>query len=240
MSNQINKIQLIIIITQDYLIQCKYSPVEKKEILITLDTKINNIIDKEISIECIKDLIINPHEFTTYKLKLFTKEFSVIAEVLLALIIDEYKEQIEKEFIIENTIVNLPISNTFLHSRIITSLEAIGLRNIQLNDEEELEYDYKDQGIVLQQIREMKREYLKRERMIQKVITVKDIQIDSICLLPEEQFQQEIKKLFTLKERSELHLCQLDNYCIFIASRFFDTIDDHINLTKVCKRLKWN
>ena len=40
------------------------------------------------------------------------------------------------------------------------------LSNLENDDNEELDYDYKDQGIVLQQIREMKREYLKRKRII--------------------------------------------------------------------------
>ena len=37
-----------------------------------------------------------------------------------------------------------------------------------------------------------------------------------------------------------MKLSQLDNYCIFLASKYFNTIEDHINLPKVCKRLKLN
>lgn len=33
---------------------------------------------------------------------------------------------------------------------------------------------------------------------------------------------------------------QLDNYCIFLASMWLDTIEDHINLIQVCKRLRFN
>ena len=41
-----------------------------------------------------------------------------------------------------------------------------------------------------------------------------------------------------MKERN--NVSQLDNHCIFLASKWLDTIDDHINLVRVCKRLKLN
>ena len=52
--------------------------------------------------------------------------------------------------------------------------------------------------------------------------------------LNEERFN-EISKQMTMNK-----LCQLDNYCIFIASKYFESIDDHINLVHVCKRLRCN
>ena len=37
-----------------------------------------------------------------------------------------------------------------------------------------------------------------------------------------------------------MKLYRLDNYCLFIASRYFDTLQDHINLVFVSKRLRFN
>ena len=55
--------------------------------------------------------------------------------------------------------------------------------------------------------------------------------------LNEDKYNQIIQQ-FSTKQRKKL--CQLDNYCIFLASKWLDTIDDHINLVKVCKRLQLN
>ena len=55
----------------------------------------------------------------------------------------------------------------------------------------------------------------------------------------EETFMKETQQL-TTKERSVMNLCRLDNYCIFIASRYLDTLDDHLNLIKVTKKLRCN
>ena len=55
----------------------------------------------------------------------------------------------------------------------------------------------------------------------------------------EETFQKEIIQFSTI-QRSQWNLCQLDNYCLFITSRFFNSIDDHINFIRVTKKLKLN
>ena len=54
------------------------------------------------------------------------------------------------------------------------------------------------------------------------------------------EFEKEITKKFTFEERKAMNLYSLDNYCIFIASRYFDSLDDHINLVKVSKRMRGN
>jgi hypothetical protein len=47
-------------------------------------------------------------------------------------------------------------------------------------------------------------------------------------------------KQFSTKERSELNLCKLDNYCLFIASLYFESIEDHKNFIKTTKKLQYN
>ena len=73
----------------------------------------------------------NPQEFKFYNIVFQHIEYTVLAEVLFALIINEFKEQIEKDFIIEQTEIELPIINKILNSRIATALDAIGFKDIQ-------------------------------------------------------------------------------------------------------------
>ena len=258
-----NKIQFKIVINKEYKIKCSYIDSQKNEIPIHLtnknkdkkedylpisisfhDNKIILCEENTFNIHFINDLFDQPNDFKLYEINYQHKDYKVIAEVLFALIINEFKEQIEKEFIIENTIVELPVQNRFLNSRIITALDSIGLQQIQL-DEEEIEYQYKEQGDILQEILTKKLEYSKRERMIEKANAIakeqnmKEIQISSESLATEQEFQKALTK-YTIKERDQLHLYDLDNYCIFIASRYLNSIYDHMNLTKVCKRLKYN
>ena len=54
----------------------------------------------------------------------------------------------------------------------------------------------------------------------------------------EEVMNLELSKTFTTKQRN--NMSTLDNYCIFIASRYLDSLDDHINLLFVSKRLRCN
>ena len=56
----------------------------------------------------------------------------------------------------------------------------------------------------------------------------------------EETYYEEMINNFTTKERSQMKLCRLDNYCLFIASRFLESVEEHINLVKVSKRMRSN
>ena len=77
-----------------------------------------------------KEWIEQPSEYKEYKITYQNKEYSVISEVLFALVIDQFKKRIEKEFIIDETIVDIPSKNGDLYNRIRTSLESIELKNI--------------------------------------------------------------------------------------------------------------
>ena len=175
------KVNLTITITEQYQLQCLYSNEENGDRVIkihenqeiypfTICLKNNKIIvgeKHEDSIEFIQDLFSKPQDFKLYDIKLYGKEYSVIAEVLFALIINEFKGQIEKEFIIENITVKLPVQNLKVNSRILTALDSINLRNIQL-EEEEIDFEYKSQGEILHKIIRKHEELCKRKRMIEK------------------------------------------------------------------------
>ena len=59
-------------------------------------------------------------------------------------------------------------------------------------------------------------------------------------LFNDDEFTRELSKKFNTKQRSKMKMCKLDNYCLFIASRYFESLDDHINLVKTCKRMERN
>ena len=79
-------------------------------------------------------------------------------------------------------------------------------------------------------------EYNKFKSIIQNRTT---LPIDNTKPFTEREYNKLITQ-FTPRKRTKMKLPQLDNYCIFLASKYFAKIDDHINLTKVCKRLKYN
>ena len=72
------------------------------------NNKIHICQNNQNSIHFIRDMINNPNEFKEYSIQYQEKEYNVIAEVLLALIVNEFKKKIEKEFIIEETFIEIP------------------------------------------------------------------------------------------------------------------------------------
>ena len=165
-------------------------------------------------------------------------------EVIFALIIYDIKKLIERNYIIENTIVELPTENKQILQRIKISLQAINLNGIQLDENEEIEFDYDEQGDLLQRIIEKKEMYNEYQRMINRAFELqpteeqkKKLEEMQKKVYSDETFDKEIKQ-FSFKERTQLKLCKLDNYCLFITSRFFNSLADHLNFILVTKKSK--
>ena len=131
-----------------------------------------------------------------------------------------------------------------LFLRIKIALQSIGLNGIAVADND-IKYDYSEQGNILEDILEKKESLSKRERMVERANQIakehkmEEIKISKSSLSSEEEFQKALTK-YSIQVRSKLKLFDLDNYCIFIASRYLDSIDDHKNLSMVCKRLRYN
>ena len=237
-------------ITSHYLIQLTIENDQTKETIklnnnqqqddyspITISFDMNEILineQKEDSIQFMKDWIDNPQEFKQYKINYQNKEYSVISEVLFALFINEYKQKIEKDYIIDETIVEVPTTNCYFVKRILISLESIGLKEININS---LIFDYKKQGEILHEIIEKKNEYNKYKNMLSR--SKQTHLFDNKKPLNEESFEEIIQQL-SIKERSEKNLCQLDNYCLFLSSKWFDSFEDHLNFIQTSKRLELN
>ena len=128
-----NKLQITYLnaLKEEKLIQFDQNKQEEYPVTISFDNnKITVCEENENSIHFIEDLVQQPENYKMYDIEFQGKSYAVIAEVLFALIISEFKEQIEKEYIIEETIVQLPSDSHQLTNRIQISLESIGLKNI--------------------------------------------------------------------------------------------------------------
>ena len=251
---------LKITITQDFLLQIKLINSEDKEIVIKLpenqqeyyspsiEFNQNSIItcqNDEKSIHFMKEWIQNSKNSTKYTIQFQEREYKLLPEVLFAIIISEFKKNIEKHYIIEETIVEIPSENHCISERIKTSLESISLQNVVVNP---VPVDYSDQADYLQEILEMKETIEKQKRMIERAKEINpeaheklhEIFCNQKILSTEEEFNNELVKKFSTKERKTMKLTQLDNYCLFIASRYLETLEDHKNFTKVTRKLKYN
>ena len=156
-----NKSTLKIIITQDYKLQVKhilsknnetfvYLPNNHQEVsydpCILFNGNSISICQNNIqSIHFLQQWLDNPDEYTFYTVQFQNKEYKLLAEVLFALIISEFKQIIEKEYIIENTILELSTKNKKAIQRIKISLNALGLNGMEIDDNNIL-FDYSEQG----------------------------------------------------------------------------------------------
>ena len=197
--------------------------------LLSISFEMNEIIVSETrknSIHFMNDLIQFPHDFKEYQITYQQTDYFVIAEVLLSLFLFHYKSEIEKQFIIDETIFQIESQkeNQQLMNRIKVSLDAIGLT---IKEFEIPEYDYQKQGQILHEILDKFKEFNKYKNLLQKA---KQSQLfDNTFPLNEESFNEIIMKQVPFKERNKLS--QLDNYCLFITSKFFESIDDHIGIS---------
>ena len=247
---QNNHCSLCITISEEYKLQVKVIDEQDKDhfikinehqqeeyLPITIAFDMNEIIvcqERDDSIQFMKEWIEHPTQHKEYSITYQKKGYTVISELLFALIINEFKKKIKKEFIIDETIVHVPSNDYRLINRIRISLESIGLKEITINPIENYS-SYSEQGEYLQEILEKQREYEKYKRLLER----SQNEVDNTEPMNEEKYNA-IARQFTFEERTKMQMTQLDNYCIFIASKYLDTIEDHINLIHVCKRLKLN
>ena len=104
-----NKIIFKIVISDQYKIQFSCIDFKNEETIIKLHKEDNQLYSTTISFEnykisigeekenyihFIEDLIKNPQEFKQYQFSFQEKEYSLIAEILFALLIKEFKQQI--------------------------------------------------------------------------------------------------------------------------------------------------
>ena len=264
---QNNKITFQIQITKEYKLKCSIIEQQGKETYIKITEEDqtqeyyptiqfnNNFISfckndhNNETIHFIQKWFENPEDYSTYHIQFQNKNYELLPEALFALIINEFKNKIEKDFIIENTLLELQTQNNKTKERIEISLEALNLKGMKIK-EKELEYDYSKQGEYLEEIIEKKETFERMKRMIEKSKSLTEtkeekekleqIDLNSKDIRNEEELNNEIVKRFKTKDRTRLQMTRLDNYCLFITSRYFNSLEDHLNFTQVSKKLKYN
>ena len=76
---------------------------------ISFDSNEISICNENVNvIHFMNDWVSNPDEYRLYEIHYQEKEYKMISEVLFALIIKGFKEQIEKEYIIKETNIEIP------------------------------------------------------------------------------------------------------------------------------------
>ena len=256
------KTQFKIIISNEYELQCFVITPENEQIQIKLNREdeenndfqpitirfdMNEIIigeDNYEPIEFMRNWIERSEDYDEYEIQFRNKEYHLIPEVLFALIINEYKKVVEKDFIIDQTVFDIQIlTNEMFINRLKISLESIGLNGFMYNIPE---FIYTEQAELLFEIIDEYNQFQKYKRILkraQQLMSSKKkkhlLEINNNEIFTEESFENIIKQ-FSFQERNQLKLCELDNYCIFISSQYFTTLQDHINLIQTCKRLELN
>ena len=120
------------------------------------------ICPKQTEINILEDLINQPDEYKLYEIKYQQKQYQLTFEVIFGLIIDHFKQTIEKDYIIEETIVDIPSRDYEAIRRIEICLNSINLNNVEVNP---LKFDYEEQTDNFREIKEKKLVYEKNERM---------------------------------------------------------------------------
>ena len=156
-----------IIITKEYKLICSIVDKENKIIIIQEEVipciKFNyNTIDfcenceDENTIYFFKNWFEKPDDYSTYSIEYQNKTFDLLPEVLFSLIVNEFKKKIEKDYIIENTFIELPIDNSKLLQRIKIALQGIHIKGVDIAEDEQILYDCRIQGEYLQELLESK------------------------------------------------------------------------------------
>ena len=197
------------------------------------------------SIHFIQQWIEKPEDCSKYMIHFNNSEYHILPEVLFAIIISEFKNTMKNKYIINDVIVEIPSRDCVISERIKTSLESIGFKDIYINS---FEIDYTGQEEQMKELMELKRnedkycqimEDIKEKEILGKE-TIEEIERNHHKIIREEEFIEEIQNKMSLEGRRQLKICKLDNYCLFIASRYFETLEDHINLTFTTKRMRGN
>ena len=242
------KISFKITITQNYLLRCLINDKQNKETIIQLpnnqqDEYIPSITFHTNTNQFIKQWLTRSEEYKIYEIIFQGKRYEIVAEVFFAIIILEFKRVIESDYIIEIILIQLPTENKKAIQRVTIALQVLNLTGIIIDEDEEITYDYSEQGNQLEDILErIEKEIRLLQRSGQTNPSLQN-KIKQIDFNKEEMYREEVmnlklSKTFTTKQRS--NMSKLDNYCVFIASRYFNSLQDHINLLFVSKRFRCN
>ena len=203
------KISLEIQITQNY--QLNLYQINQQEEQTPIEFSLNE------SIDFIMNWLEKPEDYSLLNYQFQNTNYQVLPEVIFALIVYDIKKSIERNYIIENTIIELPRENKKILQRIKISLQAINLNGIQIDKNEIIEYDYTQQGEVSQRIIEKKEMYNEYQRMINRAFELqpteeqkKKLEEMQKKVYSDETFDKEINNIKGIRRASQCYTLVLD------------------------------
>ena len=87
----------------------------------------------------LQDLFTESSLYKYYEITFHQKDYKLIAEVLIGLIMNEFKKKIEQKYIIDESFVEIETEDPDVIGRISIAIEAIGMKN-----EVEYQADYQE------------------------------------------------------------------------------------------------
>ena len=205
--------------------------------------------DKDLQVIQLFDIKENEKKEIYYN----NKTYQLSQAELFALFLSPIIFEIEKNWIIENIELDDEINESLERNSLLKALQLLNFSNVIINKTklilEELEEKEFEQ---ISEIVKWNDDYLKYKHQIERMKTIiKDTENNEIKekilqINPNDSFNKssEIKEItsqLSTKEKTKYKLYKLNNnYCIFLASRWFESIDDFINLEKVSKRMRGN
>ena len=198
------------------------------------------------AIHFLKEWFQNPNEFRMYNFTYQGEEFSVIAEVLFALLVEEFKGKIQNNCFIYSTIVDVPKEYKSLLNRIYVSLDAIGIVGLKY---EKNGYEYKEQIELLKELMKRKEDHRKEAEKNENTEMSTEATIEHLlqlnkycCFKNNEENQSRLKFKFLDEDnvKKRKRKIRITTKCAFYASQYFEHLNDFKNLEMVSKKFRGN
>ena len=161
---------------------------------------------------------------------------------MFSIILNKYKNIIEKKGIINECFLIIQEEITReSEERLKEILRTIGLpASVIVKQKPKLKHRKIFNEIIKKQ--ESYEKYKQEIEKINKIMKELNLKNKKEINANEEYFKKDksYEKQFTIEERNKLKIYKLDNQSIMIASRWFESIDDFINLELGCSEFKMN
>ena len=193
------------------------------------------------------NVLIEPNQPINYHVKYQHQHYKFSTEEIVALYFYQFKKYIEQRWIIKETIVELPKKLECLKKVIVKGLFLIQLNKIKINNtimtlkNPLTEKDKEKVNEVIQKHQNYLQYKYQIERMQRIMKKTNDTTHPELMDHPNNTYTptklEEIKKTLTSSEKTKYRLYKLDNKnCLFEASKWFERVNDFINLAMVSRK----
>ena len=198
----------------------------------------------------VQNIFEHSNQTLSYPIQYQNHEYKLSSEDLLALYINEYKNIIQKKYIIRG--VNITIPQKYIKSaqQFVKACNLIEIHNVTVNEtyykkQKMNDIDYQNVNEIILKYNAYKKFKYQIERMKSIMISTNDRNhLDLLNMDINKEYTQDIMlevcKKLTCEERTKYKLYSLDTYHIFYMSQYFLSINDFINLERGVKKALGN